>query len=224
VGTFYTRFGKRLLDAAASAAGVAATWPVLAGMALLVKLDSKGPVFYRGTRVGKGSRPFRILKFRTMVVDAERVGPLNVGDTDDRVTRFGRVLRTTKLDELPQLLSVLKGDMSLVGPRPDVPAYAALYSEEERARILSLPPGLTDWASIVNFEQYTDFAAAADPDAMFIARIRPLKVRLQLHYAERASLAEDLRILVWTARRVLGDRSLPAEVRAVVDEWRAQNP
>lgn len=220
--SLYRRFGKRLLDAAAGAAGVAVAWPVLAGTALLVKLDSKGPVFYRGTRVGKDGRSFRILKFRTMVENADRMGPLNVGDTDSRVTRVGRALRTTKLDELPQLLSVLKGDMSLVGPRPDVPEYAALYSEEERARILSLVPGVTDWASIVNFGQYADFAAAADPDAMFVERIRPLKVKLQLHYAERASLAEDLRILAWTARRILGDRALPPDIREVVEAWRVR--
>jgi lipopolysaccharide/colanic/teichoic acid biosynthesis glycosyltransferase len=219
---FYQLFGKRLLDAAAGAAGVAATWPVLAGAALLVKLDSKGPVFYRGTRVGKDGKPFRILKFRTMVENAERMGPLNVGDTDDRVTRVGRVLRTTKLDELPQLLSVLKGDMSLVGPRPDVPEYAALYSEGEREKILSLVPGVTDWASITHFDQYADFAAAEDPDAMFVRRIRPLKVKLQLHYAERASLSEDLRILAWTARRMLlREKTLPPEIRAIVDAWRA---
>jgi lipopolysaccharide/colanic/teichoic acid biosynthesis glycosyltransferase len=210
---FYERFGKRLIDLAVSGAGLLVAWPVLAVIAALVKLDSPGPVFYRGTRVGRHGEHFRIFKFRTMVVDAERRGPLNVGDTDERVTRAGRWLRTTKLDELPQLISVFKGDMSLVGPRPDVPQYAALYSPEDRELILSLPPGVTDWASIVNFDQYVDFAMADDPDGMFKAHIRPLKVELQRFYAQRRGAVTDLRILAWTVRRmILRSRALPRDV------------
>ena len=199
----YERLGKRLIDVAVSGLGLALSWPLLAAMATAVKLDSTGPVFYRGVRIGKDGREFRIFKFRTMVADAEEKGPLNVGHTDARVTRTGRWLRTTKLDELPQLINVLRGDMSLVGPRPDVPQYAALYSAEDRELILSLPPGLTDWASIANFDQYLDFACAEDPDEMFEMHIRPLKVELQRHYARNRGFLTDLRILAWTARRMV---------------------
>lgn len=208
---------KRVVDVAGSVAGLLATAPLLLGIAVLVKLGSPGPVFYRGIRVGRGGRHFRIFKFRTMVEGAERKGPLNVGDTDPRVTRLGRLLRVSKLDELPQLLSVLSGDMSLVGPRPDVPQYAALYSDEERERILSLRPGITDWASIVNFEQWADFARWADPDREFLEHIRPVKVRLQMHYAETRSLWTDIRILWWTVRRmVLRSCRLPRDIQALV--------
>jgi lipopolysaccharide/colanic/teichoic acid biosynthesis glycosyltransferase len=176
-------------------------------LAVAIKLTSRGPVFYRGERVGRNGRPFRIYKFRTMVVDAERQGGPSTSDADARVTPVGRFIRGLKLDEAPQLLNVLLGEMSLVGPRPEVRHYVDLYTEEEKA-ILTVRPGITDWASI-RFHNEGEILAAsglADPEEAYIRLIRPEKLRLQLKYVRERSFWADLRILFATASTLVRTR------------------
>ena len=197
---------KRGFDAAGSLLGLALLSPILLILAAGVKLTSSGPVFYRGTRVGRRGRPFRIFKFRTMMPDAEIRGGPSTADGDPRVTRFGRFLRKAKLDELPQLFNVLVGDMSLVGPRPEVPQYVALFTEEERS-ILNVRPGITDWASLWNPDEGALLSGDPDPERAYLERIRPEKIRLQLDYVRRRSTWVDLGILARTAWVVLGGAS-----------------
>jgi lipopolysaccharide/colanic/teichoic acid biosynthesis glycosyltransferase len=192
---------KRLFDIAASGLGLLALGPVLILLAILIKLEDGGPVFYRGERVGRHGRGFRIFKFRTMVVHADRIGGPSASDGDPRITRIGRTLRRYKLDELPQLINVLKGEMSLVGPRPEVRHYTDQFSEEEQA-ILSVRPGITDWASIWNADEGALLAGAEDPEQLYATRIRPTKLRLQLKYVREQSFFTDLRIIFLTALAV----------------------
>jgi lipopolysaccharide/colanic/teichoic acid biosynthesis glycosyltransferase len=212
---------KRLMDIVASLIALIAFGPLILVLTCCVKLGSRGPVFFRGQRVGRHGRPFRIFKFRTMVRDADKLGPWNVGDTDPRVTPVGRFLRTTKLDELPQLINVLLGDMTFVGPRPELQYYVDMYTEEEKV-ILEARPGITDWASITHAEQHIDFTVSDDPDRTYLEKIRPLKLKLQLLYVRNRSVWVDLRILLWTARKLLlKTRRLPREVQLCLAEHRA---
>ena len=172
--------------------------PLLVLTTLLVKLGSpSGPILYRSQRVGRWGKPFRLVKFRTMVVNADKIGGPSAAEDDPRITSLGRVLRKYKLDELPQLFNVLRGEMSLVGPRPEVPEYAALLSEGERI-ILSVPPGLTDWATLWNSDEGAALADCADPEREYLERIRPNKIALQLEYVRRHSLLTDVDILFRT--------------------------
>jgi lipopolysaccharide/colanic/teichoic acid biosynthesis glycosyltransferase len=191
---------KRLLDLLLSCAVLALAWPALLLIALLVRFSGPGPGFYRGVRTGLHGKPFRIFKFRTMVSDAERLGGPTTGTDDPRVTRLGRFLRRTKLDELPQFLNVLSGEMSLVGPRPEVPEYTSLYSGDELL-ILSVTPGSTDYASI-EFADLDDLVGREDPDDYFRRHILPRKNALRVEYVRNWSLAEDMRILRRTLARV----------------------
>lgn len=193
---------KRAIDLTVSLLGLVALSPLMLLVALLIKFDGGGPVFYRGRRVGRFGRPFLVLKFRTMVVNAERLGGPSTADDDPRITRVGKVLRKYKLDELPQLINVLKGEMSLVGPRPEVQHYVDMYSDEERA-ILSVRPGVTDWASLWDSDEGALLAGAEDPEAAYLEYIRPTKLRLQLHYVRTQSLLTDLRILALTLATVI---------------------
>jgi lipopolysaccharide/colanic/teichoic acid biosynthesis glycosyltransferase len=152
--------------------------------------------------MGLGGRPFQMLKFRTMIQNAERVGGTSTSVDDPRITKIGKLLRKYKLDELPQLLNVLKGEMSMVGPRPEVPGYVQLYSEEERL-ILTVPPGLTDWATLWNVDEGNVLAGSSDPDKMYLESIRPIKIRLQLEYVRNRSLWTDVKILVQTMLVIL---------------------
>ena len=186
---------KRSLDVVASAAGLLLLAPVLAAVALVVRRD--GPVLFRQERVGRGGRTFRIWKFRTMVSGAEARGAALTVGGDPRITRVGAWLRRTKLDELPQLLNVLRGEMTLVGPRPEVPRYVALYTPEQR-RVLELVPGITDPASVRYRDEAGELALAADPQRHYIDVVLPDKIRLNLAYAARATIASDLRILLAT--------------------------
>ena len=196
------RAGKRALDATASLAGLVLLSPVLAAIAAAIKLDTPGTVFYRQERVGRAGVPFRIWKFRTMVAGAASLGgALTVGD-DSRITEVGRLLRRFKLDELPQLANVLTGEMSLVGPRPEVPRYVALYTEAQR-RVLDLVPGITDPASIAYRDEATLLAQRPDPETAYVQEIMPDKIRLNLEYAGRASMRSDLG-LIWRTIRHLG--------------------
>jgi len=192
---------KRLFDIAASGLGLLALGPVLILLAILIKLEDGGPVFYRGERVGRHGRGFRIFKFRTMVVHADRIGGPSASDSDPRITRIGRTLRRYKLDELPQLINVLKGEMSLVGPRPEVRHYTDQFTEEEQA-ILSVRPGISDWASIWNADEGALLAGAEDPEQIYATRIRPTKLRLQLKYVREQSFFTDLKIIFLTALAV----------------------
>jgi lipopolysaccharide/colanic/teichoic acid biosynthesis glycosyltransferase len=188
---------KRLFDIILSSAGLVLVSPVFMIVALAIRFDSEGPVFYRGIRVGRGGEPFWIFKFRTMVANAEQLGGPSTADDDARVTRMGRLLRRYKVDELPQLINVLRGEMSLVGPRPEVPTYVALFSEEEKA-ILSVRPGITDWASLWNADEGALLAGSPDPEKTYLERIRPRKIRLQLEYVRKRSLWTDIKILLQT--------------------------
>jgi lipopolysaccharide/colanic/teichoic acid biosynthesis glycosyltransferase len=188
---------KRLFDLAVSAAGLMVLSPVLLVLAALIKLDDGGPVFYRGVRIGRHGRPFRVVKFRTMRVDAEAVGGPSTAADDARITRLGRWLRQAKLDEIPELVNVFLGDMSLVGPRPEVDKYVRLMNEEERA-VLSVRPGLTDWATLWNSDEGAVLAGSADPEKTYLDLIRPEKIRLQLEYVRSRSFWTDLVILAQT--------------------------
>jgi lipopolysaccharide/colanic/teichoic acid biosynthesis glycosyltransferase len=192
---------RRGVDVVGAALGLLLTSPLFAAIAVLVILDSPGGVFYRGERAGRWGRPFRILKFRTMVAGADTLGGPSTPADDPRITRVGRWLRRSKLDELPQLFNVLRGEMSIVGPRPEVPEYAALLAEEERA-ILSVRPGMTDWASIWDMDEGQALAGSADAERKYLEEIRPQKVRLQLKYVREQSLATDLQIIAQTAARL----------------------
>jgi lipopolysaccharide/colanic/teichoic acid biosynthesis glycosyltransferase len=199
---------KRLLDLSAAAAGLVVLSPVLAFVAVWIGIDSPGPVLYRGRRIGRHGKPFLQLKFRTMVPEAESRGGSRTPDGDPRVSRAGRVLRRWKLDELPQLVNVVRGEMSLVGPRPDVEEYASLYEGPER-RILELRPGLTDWATLWYRDDGEVLAGFADPEAAYRAHFHPTKVRLQLDYLRHASITTDLCILALTLTTLFRRRWLP---------------
>lgn len=196
---------KRLLDVVASAAGLVALSPLLVGIAAAVKLDG-GPAFFRQERIGHRGRPFRMWKFRTMVPHAERLGPQLTAAGDPRITSTGRWLRRTKLDELPQLLNVLVGEMSLVGPRPEVPRYVARYTAEQR-RVLELVPGITDPASVHYRDEGALLAAAPDPDRLYVERLMPDKIRRNLAYAATATVWSDVRVILQTLGIVERGRS-----------------
>ncbi len=189
---------KRAFDLVLSAAGLVVLSPVLGAIWLRIKLDRNGPVLYRGRRVGLHGREFEMLKFRTMVVNADKIGGPNTPDDDDRLTRTGRTLRRYKLDELPQLVNVVRGDMSFVGPRPQVPQEVATYTEEER-QLLTVRPGITDWASIRFHNEGEILKGHSDPDRAYAELIRPEKMRLGLEYVRKGTLRDDLSILARTA-------------------------
>jgi lipopolysaccharide/colanic/teichoic acid biosynthesis glycosyltransferase len=193
--------GKRLFDVIGASLALALLLPLLALVALAVKLDSPGPVFFRQTRVGRHGVPFAIHKFRTMRAGAAGL-PLTVGD-DARVTRVGAVLRRTRLDELPQLIDVLRGAMSLVGPRPEVPRYVAFYPPALRERALAVRPGMTDPASLAFIDEATLLARAADPEREYIDVILPAKLARAAAYAESATLASDIAVLWRTALKLV---------------------
>jgi lipopolysaccharide/colanic/teichoic acid biosynthesis glycosyltransferase len=202
---------KRLFDIAVSLLVLLLLALPMLAIAAWIRLDSPGPVFFGQQRVGRHGVPFVIHKFRTMrhVAEGGATGlPLTVGD-DARITRAGRWLRRTRLDELPQLLNVLAGHMSLVGPRPEVPRYVALVSPELRARALAVRPGITDPASLAHLDEAALLAAAADPEREYVERILPRKVAQAAAYAERATLASDLAVLARTVRALLRRRPSP---------------
>ncbi len=192
---------KRLFDVVVASLLLLLLWPLLLGLALWIKLDSPGPVFFRQQRVGRHGVLFHIHKFRSMVVNAPGL-QITVGE-DPRITRAGRFLRRARLDELPQLIDVLQGTMSLVGPRPEVPRYVAFYPPALKARALAVRPGITDPASLDFLDEAALLAAAADPEREYVERILPLKLQRAADYAEQASLATDLGVLWRTACTLL---------------------
>jgi lipopolysaccharide/colanic/teichoic acid biosynthesis glycosyltransferase len=192
---------KRLFDLLLSALGLALLAPALLLIALWVKLDSPGPVFFRQERVGRFGRPFLIHKFRTMRVDNAGL-QITVG-ADPRITRVGRFLRASKLDELPQLWDVLRGAMSLVGPRPEVPRYVAHYPPEMRELLLSVRPGITDLASLEYRDESAVLARADDPERAYVEQVLPAKLALSARYVREASLGRDLRLILSTLAALL---------------------
>jgi lipopolysaccharide/colanic/teichoic acid biosynthesis glycosyltransferase len=199
---------KRLFDVTASAFGIVLLAPLLIVVALVVRHDSPGPILFRQRRVGRDGVLFDILKFRTLQVAADSEGM--AFDVGSRVTRIGAVLRRTKLDELPQLFNVLAGSMSLVGPRPEVPAYVAHYPERDRALLLSVQPGITDLASL-RFRNESDYLAReADPERAYLDKILPRKLRLARYYVRRRSLCFDVMLIWQTILAALGKSSIGA--------------
>lgn len=198
---------KRWFDFFASLAGLIFLLPVFALIAALVKLDSAGPVFFRQERVGRHGVTFLILKFRTMHVEAEKSGQITVG-RDSRITKVGHLLRRFKLDELPQLLNVLRGEMSLVGPRPEVPRYVAFYPKTVREAVLSVQPGLTDWASIEFRDESGILANSSDPERSYVEEILPIKLSYYLRYVQEHNFFIDIKIIFATLHAVFWKRHL----------------
>ncbi len=194
-------FVKRAFDLFAAGLGLAVLSPVLLVAAISIRLDSAGPVFFLQRRVGKNFAPFWIYKFRTMVADAPTRGGQITSEADPRITRVGRWLRKTKIDEIPQLINVLSGDMSLVGPRPEVSRYVEMF-HDEFAQVLSVRPGLTDPASIKYRDEAAILAASADPEREYVGRILPDKLSLARGYIARASICGDLAVLLRTLLRI----------------------
>lgn len=195
---------KRIFDLACSGIGLLLISPLFLLIGVLIKLESKGPVFFRQERVGLNGRIFRIHKFRTMAVDTEREGLQITVGFDRRITRVGAALRQYKLDELVQLIDVFLGDMSLVGPRPEVPKYIACYPDSVRAEVLSVRPGITDWASIQFKDENTILGRALDPEKAYIEEVLPVKQRFYLDYVRGQSFLGDLHIIFATLLAVFG--------------------
>jgi len=188
---------KRTFDLVFSVVALILLSPLLLALIVFVKADSPGPVFYRGLRVGRYGKSFRIFKFRSMVGEAEKLGGASTPEDDQRVTRVGRFLRKYKLDELPQILNVIMGEMSLVGPRPQVPWAVEMYTQEERA-VLNARPGITDYASVRFRDEGEILRGSANPDKDYFEKIHPEKMRLSLEYVRKQSLWLDCQILCKT--------------------------
>ncbi|HRD54256.1 MAG TPA: sugar transferase [Flavobacteriales bacterium] len=194
---------KRAFDFAASACALLVLAPLLAVTAALVALGSPGGAFFRQVRVGLGGREFHLLKFRTMRPGSEAKGQITVGGRDPRITRIGYILRKTKLDELPQLWNIVLGDMSIVGPRPEVPRYVAMYNDEQR-EVLRVRPGLTSLASIAYINENEVLGRASDPERAYVEEVMPAKLALDLRYLRERSIMLDLRIIARTAFKLFG--------------------
>lgn len=194
---------KRIFDWLASGLGLLVLSPVLLALALWIKLDSPGPVFFRQKRVGRFGRVFRIYKFRTMVTDAERLGLQITVGADARVTRVGQMLRKYKLDELPQLMDVWLGHMSLVGPRPEVPRYVACYPANVRDVVLSVRPGVTDRASIEFKDEYEILGRAADPNLAYVEEVLPIKLKYYVEYVNSRTFWGDINLIFLTIKAIV---------------------
>lgn len=193
---------KRLFDILASGLGLVCLSPLFTAVAVWIKLDSRGPVFYRQVRVGKGNKDFRIFKFRSMRPDSDKLGLITVGGRDPRVTRSGYYIRKYKLDELPQLINVFIGDMSLVGPRPEVRKYVDMYSPEQ-LHVLDVRPGITSLASLRYRNENEVLAKAEDPDKCYIEKVMPDKLAIDLEYVRKANLWNDIKLIFSTFREII---------------------
>ena len=192
---------KRIFDIISSLFGLILLLPFMIIIAILIKLDSKGPIFFKQVRVTKNGREFKIFKYRTMRVGSDKFSQITVGK-DSRITKVGDFLRKYKLDEIPQLINVLIGDMSLVGPRPEVPKYVALYTEEQR-EILKVRAGITDYASIEFSNENDILADEADPEKAYIEKIMPRKIELNKKYLSEISVMTDIKIILLTIKKIL---------------------
>lgn len=190
---------KRFFDFIISLIVLIVFSPLFLILGISIKKDSEGPVFYRQTRIGKDGKAFRIFKFRTMVSNADKSGVTSTKDDDVRITKMGKFIRKYNLDELAQFINVLKGEMSIVGPRPEIPYYVNMFTEEEKI-ILSVKPGITDWACIWNPDEGKLLAGSDDPDRDYLEKIRPEKIRLQLKYVREHSFWIDIKIMLMTLK------------------------
>lgn len=193
---------KRIFDIVASGIGLIILSPLFVVLAVWIKTDSKGPVFYRQIRVGKDNKDFRLFKFRSMRPDSDKLGLITVGGRDPRVTRSGYYIRKYKLDELPQLINVFKGDMSLVGPRPEVRKYVDLYTTDQ-LRVLSVRPGITSLASIRYRNENEILASAKDPDKTYVEQVLIDKLNIDLQYIDNASFVGDLKLIFITLKEII---------------------
>ena len=192
---------KRIFDIILSLFGLMILFPFMLIIAILIKLDSKGPVFFKQIRVTKNGREFKIFKYRTMRVGSDKYSQITVGK-DNRITKIGAFLRKYKLDEIPQLINVLLGDMSLVGPRPEVPKYVALYTKEQK-EILKVRAGITDYASIEFSDENDLLASEEEPEKAYIEKIMPKKIELNKKYLSEVSILTDIKIILLTIKKIL---------------------
>ncbi len=193
---------KRFFDIAIASIILVVLSPLLILVALLIKYYSPGPILYKGKRVGRHGKPFYMFKFRSMVIDAEKKGGPSTSGDDPRLTKIGIILRKFKLDELPQFFNVMRGEMSIVGPRPDVEEVIACYTDKEKP-ILSVMPGITDYASLWNFAEAALLYGSIDPHTTYMEKIWPTKVQLQLKYIDEQSLLTDIKIILLTSKKTL---------------------
>jgi lipopolysaccharide/colanic/teichoic acid biosynthesis glycosyltransferase len=196
---------KRIFDLVGAVVGLAVISPLMGWFAWRIKVDDNGPIFYKGLRIGLNGKPFRIYKFRTMVSNADKIGPSSTSEDDPRITKIGRFLRAHKLDELPQLINVILGDMSFVGPRPQVQWAVGLYDESEKA-ILSVRPGITDYASLHFSNEGEILKGSTDPDKDYMEKIHPLKTKLAMQYVNKHSLFVDVKIIMKTIATLFKNR------------------
>ncbi|MEY4286983.1 MAG: hypothetical protein RL511_1069 [Bacteroidota bacterium] len=194
---------KRSFDICISLVILVLFLPIGLLLMLLISLESKGGVFYFQERVGLNGQTFRLIKFRSMRIDADKGSQITIGNRDPRITKSGYLIRRLKLDEFPQFLNVLRGDMSIVGPRPEVPFYVAYYTEEQR-KILTVRPGITDYASIEYFHENELLAKATDPQKTYVEEIMPAKIALNQRYISNPGLVQDLKIMWLTAKKIMG--------------------
>jgi lipopolysaccharide/colanic/teichoic acid biosynthesis glycosyltransferase len=199
---FYTKYGKRIFDVATSIIGLIVLLPFFIIIAILIKLNDKGPIFYKQKRMGQNFKPFELLKFRTMVVNADKIGPAVTKDGDPRITKIGKFLRKTKLDELPQLWNVIRGDMSIVGPRPEVEKYIQYY-EDDYKEILKVRPGITDYATIKFRNEEEILSKYNDTESAYIKYVLPEKIKLYKTYIKEIGFFTDLKIIFWTLWRIV---------------------
>lgn len=195
-------FLKRLFDLVISSIGLLILLPLLFIVAIWIKFDSKGPVFFRQVRIGLNGKPFRIYKFRTMFINTEKQGGLTIGQ-DNRITRAGRFLRKYKIDELAQLIDVFRGTMSLVGPRPEIPEFIALYDPSVRSKILSVRPGITDKASIEMIDENEILGKYSDPQKAYVNIIMPIKAKYYCEYVDNLSIKNDLLLIFATIKKLI---------------------
>lgn len=192
----------RLFDIFFSLVGMIILSPLFLILSIWIKFDSSGPVFYKQIRVGKDNNDFKLFKFRSMVIDADKKGLITVGGRDPRITRSGYFIRKYKLDELPQLINVFKGDMSLVGPRPEVRRYVNMYDETQQ-KVLTVRPGVTDYASIEYIDENEILGKAENPEKIYIEKIMPRKIKLNMKYIDNKSLSEYFKIIFLTIKKFL---------------------
>ena len=192
----------RLLDIVLSLLGLLFLLPIFVILAVWIKFDSQGSIFFRQIRVGKDGRDFRIYKFRTMIVNAEKMGIITIGERDPRITNSGYFLRKYKLDELPQLINVLKGEMSFVGPRPEVRKYVEMYNQEQ-LKILTVKPGITDYASIEYINEDEILGKSLDPERTYIEEIMPQKIKYNMKYINNKTVIEYFKIVFLTIIKII---------------------
>ena len=192
----------RFFDFILSLVGLVVLAPILIVLAIWIKIDSKGPVFYKQVRVGQNGIDFGLFKFRSMVVDADKKGLITVGGRDPRITRSGYFIRKYKLDELPQLINVLVGDMSLVGPRPEVRKYVDLYTDEQQ-KVLSVKPGITDYASIEYMDENEILGKSSDPEKTYIEEIMPEQIKYNMKYIQNKNVSEYFKIIFLTLLKIV---------------------